>query len=56
MDTVAGMDATGTAGGVTGADVVLLDAARSGDEQAFDALLAPHRRELHLHFIACSGR
>ncbi len=34
---------------------MLLDAARSGDEQAFDALLAPHRRELHLHCYRMLG-
>src|ERR1044072_3697314 len=31
------------------AEVTLLDAARQGDEAAFEQLLAPHRAELHAH-------
>ncbi|TMR02167.1 sigma-70 family RNA polymerase sigma factor [Actinomadura soli] len=46
------MDAAETAD----ADVAgLLAAARSGDEVAFEALLAPHRRALHLHCYRMLG-
>ncbi len=31
------------------AEVTLLDAARRGDEAAFEQLVAPHRAELHAH-------
>jgi RNA polymerase sigma-70 factor, ECF subfamily len=33
----------------------LLAAARIGDHQAFDALVAPHRREIHLHCYRMTG-
>ncbi|WP_083597732.1 RNA polymerase subunit sigma-70 [Actinomadura madurae] len=33
----------------------LLEAARSGDEVAFEALMAPHRRALHLHCYRMLG-
>ena len=33
----------------------LLAAARVGDPQAFDALVEPHRREIHLHCYRMTG-
>lgn len=42
-------------GAVTRLDEVLLSAARSGDEQAFERLLEPHRRALHVHCYRLLG-
>jgi RNA polymerase sigma-70 factor (ECF subfamily) len=39
----------------TGPDVDELDAARRGDERAFQALIAPHLRALHLHCYRMLG-
>ena len=36
-------------------EAALLTAARSGDEQAFERLLAPHRRALHVHCYRLLG-
>ena len=37
------------------AEVTLLDAARRGDEAAFEQLVAPHRAELHAHCKVLMG-
>jgi len=45
-----------TPGAAISADeVALLQAARTGDEQAFERLLEPHRRALHLHCYRLLG-